>query len=449
MTTTFAPKQALPAQEALLIAQEAYIYLYPLVLMDVTRKQMINSDPKVSPVGGPANAFTHLRAFPPLDLRVALRPSYDTLYSSAWLDLHGGPVVVSTADTGGRYFLLPMFDMWGDCFAAPGKRTTGTGAADFAVIPPGWAGALPHGVEPIHAPTPNVLILGRTQTNGAGDYETVHKIQDGYRIALLDDWGKTPRKIDQRIDPGVDTKTEPMKQLAAMTPAAYFAYGAELMKDNPPHLTDWSIDARMKRIGLVAGESFDAGKADADILARGAVSGLKLMQDRAATLFHLVDGWYVVTEGVGVYGNDYLRRAVYPMLLGVGGNQPEDSIYPFVSADADGRPVTGDHRYVMHFDRDEIPPVSGFWSLSMYDAEGFPVANPLGRYAIGDRDELAFNADGSLDLYISHESPGREKEPNWLPSPKSGVLNLTMRLYAPRRRALDGRWSPPPIERVA
>lgn len=448
MTTTFSRPQPLSTEEATLIAQEAYIYLYPLVLMDVTRRQVINSDPKVSVVAGPPNAFTHVRAFPPLDFRVTLRPSYDTLYSTAWLDLSRGPVVVSTADTGGRYFLLPMFDMWTDCFAAPGKRTTGTGAADFAVIPPGWRGALPQGIEPIDAPTPNVLILGRTQTNGVKDYDTVHKIQDGYRIVPLDDWGKPPRKIEQRIDPSVDTKTQPMKQVAAMPAVAYFAYGAELMKLNPPHLTDWSINARMKRIGLEAGSSFDARKTDSEILARGAANGLQLMQDRATTLFRLVNGWRVLTEGVGVYGNDYLKRAVYPMLLGVGGNQPEDSFYPFNVADADGRPVTAEHQYVMHFTPDEIPPVNGFWSLSMYDAEGFPVANPIERYAIGDRDALTFNPDGSLDLYIAHESPGPTKESNWLPAPKSGTLSMTLRLYAPKPQALDGRWNPPPIRRV-
>ncbi|HYL27960.1 MAG TPA: DUF1254 domain-containing protein, partial [Candidatus Nitrosotalea sp.] len=325
MTTTLSAPPAASAEGTLLIAQEAYIYFYPLLLMDLTRKQMINSDPNVSIAGGPANTFNHFRTFPPLDLRVALRPSYDTLYSSAWLDLTAGPMVVSTEDTGGRYFLLPMLDMWSDVFAAPGKRTSGTGAANFAVIPPGWKGKLPENVEPIHAPTPHVFIMGRTQTNGAKDYEMVHKIQDGYRITFLDDWGKTPRKIEQRIDPSVDTKTEPMKQLAAMTALEYFAYGAELMNINPPHLTDWSINARMKRIGIERGRTFDPGKADADLLTQGAAAGLKLMQDRTATLFRYVNGWLIGTAGMGVYGNDYLKRAVAPMVLGIGGNQPEDS----------------------------------------------------------------------------------------------------------------------------
>ena len=149
-------------EEQAAIAQEAYVYLFPLILMDVTRKQFVNTDPKVSPFGGPANAFTHIRAFPTADMRSVVRPNFDTLYSTAWVDLTGGAVVVSTADTCGRYFMLPMLDMWTDVFAVPGKRTTGTGAASFALVASGWTEQLPQGVDRIDAPTPHVWIIGRT-----------------------------------------------------------------------------------------------------------------------------------------------------------------------------------------------------------------------------------------------------------------------------------------------
>src|SRR5215469_3195151 len=150
------------SDEAQTIVQEAYLYLYPLVLMDITRKQLINLDQNSSPFGGPANAFTHIRTFPPADARVVVRPNFDTLYSSAWLDLTNGPIVLSTADTGGRYFLLPLMDMWTDVFAVPGSRTSGTGAAAFAIAPPGWIGNLPQGVARIDSPTPYAWIIGRT-----------------------------------------------------------------------------------------------------------------------------------------------------------------------------------------------------------------------------------------------------------------------------------------------
>jgi hypothetical protein len=439
--------QSTSVEDVQAIAQEAYIFLYPLVLMDLTRKQMINADPKVNPAGGPANAFTHVRAFPPADLRVVVRPNFDTLYSSAWLDLTNGPVVVSTADTGGRYFMLPMLDMWTDVFAVPGARTNGTGAASFAIVPSGWTGNLPPGVERIDSPTPYVWIIGRTQTNGVKDYDTVHKIQDGYKITLLADWGKTPRKIEQKIDPNVDTKTEPLRQVNQMPAPKFFEYAAELMKENPPHLTDWSIVARMKRIGLEPGKSFNS-KVSADVLTQGAAAGLKLMHDKIPTIARVTNGWGMNTDTVGVYGNYYLKRAIIA-LAGLGANQVEDAIYPLNLADADGKPVVAENNYVLHFNKDEIPPVGAFWSLTMYDAEGFQVANPINRFAIGDRDALKFNSDGSLDLYIQHQNPGPDKESNWLPAPKSGPLGLTLRLYAPKPQVADGRWNPPAIKKAA
>ena len=434
------------AEEAQAIAQEAYIYLYPLITMDVTRKQLINLDPKVSPLGGPANAFTHIRAFPDANMRAVVRPNFDTLYSSGWIDLTGGPVIVSHADTGGRYFLLPMLDMWSDVFAVPGKRTSGTAAASFALVPPGWRGTLPKGVQRINAPTPHVWIIGRTQTNGPKDYPAVHMIQDGYRITRLPDWGKPPQKVEQKIDPSVDTKTEPLRLVNGMPATEYFRYGAQLMKVNPPHATDWSTLARMKRIGIEPGR-FDASKAGADVLAKGAAGGLKLMQDKIPTLARVVNGWQMNTDTMGAYGDYYLKRAIVA-LVGLGANQAEDAIYPLNLADADGKPVMAENNYVLRFTKSELPPVRGFWSLTMYDAEGFQVANPINRFAIGDRDALKYNADGSLDLYVQHQNPGPDRESNWLPTPKAGRLGLTMRLYAPKQEALDGRWNPPAIRRV-
>ncbi|HEX4014628.1 MAG TPA: DUF1254 domain-containing protein [Candidatus Cybelea sp.] len=433
--------------DSLTIVREAYAYLYPLILMDITRKQLTNADAKVNPIGGPANAFTHVRAFPTAQMRAVVRPNFDTLYSSAWLDLTDGPAILSTADTGGRYFLLPMLDMWTDVFAVPGKRTNGTGAASFAIVPPGWNGDLPAGVDRIDAPTPFVWIIGRTQTNGVGDYGAVHRIQDGYTITALVDWGKAPRAIEQHADPSVDTKTEPLRQVQDMPAAAYFAYGAELMKANPPHLTDWSILARIARIGIEAGKSFDASKVSAETLTAGAAAGMQLMLEKMPTLARVANGWEMNTDTMGVYGDYYLKRAIVA-LAGLGANQPEDAIYPLNVADRSGAPVVGENRYVLHFKKEELPPVSAFWSLTMYDAQGFQIANSIDRFAIGDRDELEYNADGSLDLYIQNESPGSDRESNWLPAPQSGALGLTLRLYAPRPQALDGRWNPPPIDRV-
>ncbi|MCH9004893.1 MAG: DUF1254 domain-containing protein [Proteobacteria bacterium] len=437
-------------EEAYEIGIEAYVYLHPLITMDVTRRVMTNVPAGVKSGLGPKNIFHHKRAFPDAEFREVVRPNFDTLYSSAWLDLTKEPMVVSAQDTGGRHYLLPMLDMWTDVFAVPGKRTSGTKAQNYAIVPPGWSGDLPKGMDRIDASTPHVWIIGRTQTNGPNDYKAVHKVQDGYMITPLSQWGKTVVLEPFKSDPTVDMKTSPAEQVITMTAAKYFSYGVELMKVNRPHVTDWSTLARIKRIGLVPGESFDFAKASPAVkaaLERAVVDGLQLLKDTIPSLAPVVNGWQMNTSAMGVYGNFYMKRAIVA-LIGLGANQPEDAIYPLNLSDTDGKPMEGGKRYVLHFSKAELPPVDAFWSVTMYDTTGFQVANELNRFAIGDRDALMYNVDGSLNIYIQHESPGTDKESNWLPSSAKGVLGVTMRLYAPRPQALDGRWVPPAIKKV-
>ncbi len=436
-------------QEAYEIGIEAYHFLYPLISMDVTRIVSTNIEPGKAQGFGPMNAFHHIRTFPGADFREVVRPNFDTLYSPAWLDLTKEPVIVSTPDTGGRYYLLPMLDMWTDVFAVPGKRTSGTGAANFAVVPKGWNGKLPKDVQRIDAPTPYVWVIGRTQTNGPADFQAVNKLQDGFLVTPLSRWGKKAEPVKAVIDPAVDRKTPPLVQVNTMPAAKYFSYGAQLMRLHSPHATDWSLVARLKRIGIEPGKSFELEKAPLPVkagLERAVVDGLRLMQEKAPTLARVVNGWQMNTDTMGVYGNYYLKRAIIAM-AGLGANVPEDAVYPMNVFDGDGKPVVGTGKYVMHFKKDELPPVEAFWSMTMYDAEGFQVANQLNRFAIGDRDALKYNPDGSLDIFIQHESPGPEKESNWLPSPAQGELGVTLRLYAPKAQVLDGRWVPPAIKR--
>jgi hypothetical protein len=435
-------------QTAYEIGIEAYQYLYPLITMDVTRRITTNYAADARPGMGPMNSFHHMRAFPTADFREVVRPNFDTLYSSLWLDLTQEPMIVSAPDTDGRYYLLPMLDMWSDVFAVPGKRTSGTSAAHYAVVPPGWQGQLPAGVEAIHAPTPYVWVIGRTQTNGPKDYAAVNQVQDGYQVTPLSQWGQPVKPAAAVIDPSVDMKTPPLQQVNTMTAAKYFGYGAELMKLHPPHITDWSTIARLGRLGIVVGESFDLDSADPAVQAglnRAVVDGLKLMVQKLPTLAQVVNGWQMNTDTMGVYGNYYLKRAIVAM-VGLGANQPKDAIYPLNVVDADGQPMDGTHNYMLHFEKEQLPPVEAFWSITMYDAEGFQVANSLERFAIGDRDDLIYNADGSLDIYMQHASPGAGKTSNWLPSPAQGALGVTMRLYAPKAEALDGRWVPPAVK---
>jgi len=434
--------------EAKTIAVETYIYTYPLISMDVTRRVMTNVPPGAKPGFGPVNTLSHMRTYPPADFREVVRPNFDTLYSVAWLDVTAEPMIVSVPDSSGRYYLMPLMDMWSDVYAAPGKRTTGTSAGAYAVVPQGWTGTLPAGVLRIEAPTPYSWMIARTQTNGPSDYAAVNKFQDGFKVTPLSQWG-TPAGAPAafRPDAAVDMKTPPMKQVNTMTGDKYFTYAAELMKVHKPHVTDWSIVARMKRLGIVPGQSFDISKVDAvarQALLDAPATGLKQIQSAVPNIARIANGWQMLTDTVGVYGNFYLKRAVIAM-VGLGANQADDAVYPIALTDGDGQPLDGINDYVLHFSKAELPPVDAFWSITMYDAEGFPVANPLNRLAIGDRDALKYNPDGSLDLYIQNASPGTAKESNWLPAPK-GPLGITMRLYAPKPEVANGHWVPPPIK---
>lgn len=421
------------------LSYDAYIYLYPLVTMEVTRRQMTNGD---KPGFGPPNEFHHIRAFPPADFRAVVRPNFDTLYSSAWIDLRHGPVVIHAPDTNDRYFMLPMLDMWTDVFANPGKRTTGTGARDFVLVGPQYDGALPTGDDVIQAPTPWVWVIGRTQTNGPADYDAVRAVQDGLTVRPL-------HATEHTVDPAADT-TEPLRLVNGMSALEFFAYACEAMRINAPHATDFSVLARIANLGIVPGEPFDPHRID-DGMHDEVQAGADAAQHAiAANIPHLgipAGGWTTGTESIGVYGNAYLKRATIAF-GGLGANPPEDAVYPVLLADADGDPIRGEQSYTIHFDHDRLPPVDAFWSITMYDAEGFQAANELDRFAIGDRDPLVYNADGSLDIVIQHENPGPERQANWLPAP-NGPLGITMRLYAPRPEVLGGGWSPPPVRKAA
>jgi hypothetical protein len=433
-------------QEARAIGVDAYLYFYPLLSMDITRRQFTNVVPGKVFGKGPMNMFVNVPEYPPADFKGVVRSNFDTLYSIAWLDLTAEPLIVSAPDTAGRFYLLPTLDMWTDVFASPGSRTTGTEATSFLVTAPGWNGAVPDGLIRLAAPTPYVWVIGRTKTDGPPDYDAVHKIQAGYIVTPLSRLGKPPEPVTVEIDPAVDMKTPPKVQVDTMPAAKYFAYAAELLKLHPPHGTDQPIIAQMKRIGIEPGKTFDFDKlapAVRSALERAPEGAQQLMKWKMATLAQVVNGWSMNTDTMGVYGNYYLKRAIVSQ-VGLGANLPEDAIYPLNLGDNAGKPLDGENKYVIHFANGGAPPVDAFWSITLYDAEGFQVGNSLNRFAVASWMPFKTNKDGSLDIYFQNESPGHDKEANWLPAPKA-PFNLTMRLYGPRSEALTGKWSPPPV----
>jgi hypothetical protein len=444
-----ARKVTVSEQDAHSIGVAAYVYLYPLVTMDLTRKQLTNVV-KAEGIHSPMNTFVSLAAFPPADMKVVVRPNFDTLYSSAWLDLTKEPMIISVPDTHGRYYLLPMLDMWTDVFASPGWRTTGTQAGDYAVVPPGWSGSLPAGVIGIDAPTPYVWIIGRTKTDGPPDYDAVHKIQADLKVTPISRWGMVTEPVVGTVDSGVDMKTPPRIAVDTMPAGKFFAYAAEILKLQPPHVTDQPILAQMRRIGIERGKSFDIDKLDPAIksaLESAPEVALKLMAWKLRSVARVENGWSMNTDTMGVYGNYYLKRAIVTQ-VGLGANLPEDAIYPLNLADETGKPLDGTNAYILHFEKGATPPVNAFWSITLYDIEGYQVANSLNRFAVSSWMPFKYDPDGSLDLYFQNASPGAGKEANWLPAPK-GPFNLTMRLYAPKSDALTGKWNPPPVRQEA
>jgi hypothetical protein len=444
-------KGELSEAEALKLGTDAYVFGYPLVTMEMTRRVMTNAA-TVEAMRGPMGQFTNAREYPSAAFRDVTAPNADTLYSSAWLDLSKEPYVLSIPDEGDRYYLMPMLSGWTDVFQVPGRRTTGDKAQTYAITGPGWKGDLPEGVKELKSPTSMVWILGRTYCTGTPeDYKAVHAIQDKYKVLPLSAYGKDYTPPGGKVDPAIDMKMPVREQVNKMTAGDYFKLLASLMKDNPPASEDASMVAKMAKIGIVPGHDFDISKLDAAAqkgLERAPEAGLEKIVAHMKDGGKFINGWVFPFPG-GVYGTDYLQRATITY-FGLGCNRTQDAVYPTSETDVAGKPYDGANRYTLTFPKGQLPPVDGFWSLTMYDAAYFFVENPLNRYTLSARNKLKENDDGSVTLYLQNKSPGEDKESNWLPAP-AGKFVLMMRLYWPKEKdpsILDGSWKPPAVRQM-
>jgi len=433
------------------VAVDAYIYGYPLVTMEFTRRVMTNG---AAPAGthAPMGQFLRMREYPNAKFRDVTAPNADTLYSTAWLDLQAEPFILSIPDMGDRYFLMPMLSGWTDVFAVPGTRTTGNRAQVFAITGPDWSGALPDGVKELKAPTNMVWILGRTYCTGTPeDYKACHAVMNKYDLRPLSAFGKDYTPPPAKVDPTVDAKTAVREQVHKLDGATYFALLATLMKDNPAAKADGPMLEKLSQLGFTPGKSFDAATL-APAAAAAIAEAPKMAQQQIMGHFKdagtLENGWTFTTKA-GIYGTDYLQRA-FITAIGLGANRPQDAVYPTSTTDAEGKKYNGANKYVIHFEKDYTPPANAFWSITMYDADYFFVDNPLNKYTVSPRNNPKLNDDGSLDVYIQNESPGSEKEANWLPAPK-GDFVLMMRLYWPKETTpsiIDGTWKVPPVKQI-
>lgn len=447
--------QALTPDEAKAIATDAYVYGYSLITTEVTRVQMSNV-PKTEGLHMPMGTFLNVKRYPPADFRGVSAPNADTLYSIAWLDLGKEPMIFSHPDMGKRFFMFPMYSLWMPVIESPGSRTTGQKAASYMITGPGWTGTVPAGMKQIKSPTRYLVIIGRTYADGTeADYEAVNALQAQYDLRPLSAVGKDYTSEAPPVDPnpGISMTDKPQKTILDMGAANYFNMMARLMRGAaPPAEEDAPILKEMAKIGITPGKPFEMAKLDPAVQAvlnDVPQEALKKIEANKEVLGEVVNGW-IITKDLGRYGTDYTKRAVVAA-FGWPANLEKDAVYPYTEVDAAGQTLTGVNKYTLTFPKGETPPVNGFWSITMYkiDQGWWFVPNALNKFTVSPRDDLTYNADGSLTIYLQHESPGEGRQANWLPAPKGDFIPM-LRMYWPKGTSpsiLDGSWKVPPVQK--
>lgn len=419
-------------------ARDAFIFTFPLYEMYRTRQMALGAPRPVPP-----NMFTHRRMLADDRAREVTTPNNDTLYSSAWLDLRGGALLLSLPDTRDRYYSAALMDMYTNNFACIGRRTTGTRAQQVVIAGPGWQGEAPGGLKVIRSPTPWAWALCRFLVDGPEDLPAVRALQDQ---CLL-----TPVVRGGGLSFAVPTEAPPADK--PTDPSAYVALVNRLLAENPPPARDNTALARFGDVGVRPGAS-GAGLSllDRGIWYAGLLSARSVMKDVGAAVGRPVDGWIRPPREIGNFGADYMLRAIVA-LIGLGALEQAEAVYMSANTDSAGAGLDGANRYRLRLGPRDLPPVDAFWSLSMYeltsDGRAFFTRNPIGRYAIGDRTAgLARGADGSLEILIQHEAPDGALRANWLPAP-AGPFRLTLRAYQPQAALLAGDYRPPGVSRAA
>ncbi len=427
------------------LVKRAYVYSFPVYEMYRTRYNAVYrpDNPKHADI----NRFFHERKLADHTFRDFTSPNNDTPYSSAWLDLSKEPVVISVPDTAGLYYVLALMDFYTNNFSYIGHRVTGTAKGDYLVVGPDWKGAIPAGLALIKSPTNAVWILGRTLVADEADLANLHKIQDQYKLAPLSVWkGEAGRA-------GTSTGNPPPAP-DPKDPWNYWKIVNLGMTENPPSSSEGHLMAEFAQIGVGPGLVFDPGRftaAQSGIVLQAMAAAAKAIPVVGRQNIKFRNGWSCFPSHIGNFGKDYDFRALVA-LGALGALEPAEAIYSSASTDKDGKILSGTSRYLLHFNKDDIPPVKAFWSLTMYelmpDGRAFFTPNSISRFSIGDRmPGLKYDAAGSLDIHIQHQPPGKNLESNWLPAPP-GAFRLTMRMYEPRESILNGTYTMPGIQSI-
>lgn len=430
------PLQAATPEESKAIAKEAWIYAFPM--MESYNTWYPQAVLKESPtfVGG-FNQFRHYsEAFTPAN-RDVVTPNNDTPYSWSWLDLRAEPVVISVPEVEkGRYYVIQFIDLFTYNCAYIGSRSTGNEAGNFLIVGPKWKGEVPPGFKKVfRSETEIVGTLVRTQLNGPEDVPNVKKVQAGYKLTPLSSFTKSaaPAPAPALDFPAVDKAKE-----ASHDFIGYLNFLLSLAE--PPHPKEVLLRKRFEEIGIVPGKAWDASSVDAATLA-AIDEGVKEGQAELKTSIAKTHGSNGLFGSREALGEKYLQRAT-AAAMGLYGNDLEEAWYGgFVSDGA----VSGK----IHFSKSQLPPAKFFWSVTLYTLpDRFLYDNPLNRYSIGDRTKgLKYDPDGGLTIYVGHQSPGADKQSNWLPGP-TGKYSFVARVYGPSEAAMKGEWKLPALEPV-
>ncbi|MFZ4584060.1 MAG: DUF1254 domain-containing protein [Acidimicrobiia bacterium] len=423
-TTTTAP-----SPEAL--AAAAYVWGVPLVISTRTMQTLAG-------ITGVNRLYNQQQLSGPMT-RLIVAPNVDTLYSVAVLDLRNGPLALTVPNPiTNRYWTYEVLDPYTEAFAYIGTRATRGEAGTWVFTPPGWSGSLPTGAHQIAAPTPQLFLLGRFLVDGPTDLASAVAAMQPITLQPLG----TPATI-----PPIGSPPGTPQSVPSLGGAFYDELGDALAVNPPTAAADRAALTRFASLGIGAGQHpYASGDASQRaVLERGSAAGQARVGATVETRNTAKDGW-VTRLDLGRYGANFgLRAAVAEAVWGA--NVPEEAVYPASRIDNTGNTYDGAHTYVMHFDPGREPPANAFWSVTMYGPDRFLVANPLNRYALGDRSSsLTHNADGSLDLYVAHDPPAGH-ESNWLPAP-AGPFTLLARIYLPKPTVLDGSYRLPPVRRV-
>jgi hypothetical protein len=429
-------------------AEDIYIYGYPLLLMDVSRRIHTAASHPGS-YSAPLNQFAHARFLPgPFDRRLT-HPNVDCLNSSAWLDLNKEPIIFSVPRMR-RYFVFSFLSEWFEIIGTISSRNFGSHGGPVGFVGPNWSGKLPAGVKRIAPPTDFVWIDGYCAVSGAEDTQLAHSVQDEFLLTPLSGWDQPLVKHSLPSRLKVDQKTTPQEQVAGLDARRFYTHLARLMQKSPAQSHDSELLAECARIGFFPGEDFAFELLPADTIramdAAVAEAHSKIVDaEKRGEAAIKANNWSLHTHP-GRYPKNYLPRAaaarasVFPALA-------EDLARFDTAIDHTGEPLRGANRYVINLPGNLMPPVNAFWSITLYDRSQRLVTNDIQRYAIGDRDRLRLNSDNSLSICIQHEWPGEIRDANWLPAPKD-AFNLAFRLYWPKPDVLSGLWRPPVVTRT-